>query len=37
MGAKIKKLFEKKVKALLHNRINCIKVVLKSHDYIIKL
>ena len=27
----------KKVKALLHNRINCIKVVLKSHVYIIKL
>ena len=36
-GAKIKKLFEKKVKALSHNRINCIKVVLKSHVYIIQL
>ena len=27
----------KKVKALLHNRINCIKVVFKSHVYIIQL
>ena len=35
-GAKIKKLFEKKVKALLHNKINCIKAV-QSHVYIIQL
>ena len=36
-GAKIKKLLVKKVKVLLHNKINCIKVVLKSHVYIIQL
>ena len=27
----------KKVKALLHNKINCIKFVLKSHVYIVQL
>ena len=37
-GAKIKKKYVKKVNlALLHNKINCIKVVLKSHIYIIQL
>ena len=36
-GAKIRKLFEKKVNTLLQIKINCIKVVLKSHIYIIQL
>ena len=30
-GQKLKKIFEKKVKALLQVNINCIKVVWKSH------
>ena len=37
-GAKIKKLFEKKkVKAFLQVKINCIKLVLKSHISMIQL
>ena len=36
-GVKIKNLFEKIAKALLQIKINCIKVVLKSHIYIIQL
>ena len=34
-GAKIKKSFEK-IKALLQNKINCTKFVLKCHIYIIQ-
>ena len=36
-GKKIKNLFEKNVKAFLPIKINYIKVVLKSHIYIIQL
>ena len=36
-GVKIKNLFEKNDKALLQIKINSIKVVLKSHIYIIQL
>ena len=36
-GVQIKNLFEKNDKALLQIKINCIKVVLKSHIYIIQL
>ena len=36
MGGKIKKSFEK-IKALLQNKINCTKFVLKCHIYIIKI